>query len=121
MSEHNKTGKDGETFAYEYLIKKGYLILEKNWRFKHLEVDIIALIHQTLVIVEVKSRSSNAFGEPEDFVSIQKQKNLVKATNAYIIEKNLNYETRFDVISVIHNSKETHINHLIDAFYPTLK
>ena len=104
MSNNTSKGKEGEDFAIIHLLKNGYQVLEKNWRYKHLEIDLIALQNDTLVIIEVKLRSSNAFGQPEDFVSIKKQKNTIKAAHAYIIEKNLNYETRFDIISIIQNS-----------------
>jgi putative endonuclease len=121
MSNNNTKGKEGEDFAIGHLLKNGYQLLEKNWRHKHLEIDLIAKHNETLVIVEVKLRSSNAFGQPENFVSIKKQKNTIKAAHAYIIENNLNYETRFDIISIIQNSNEFSLEHIVSAFYPTLK
>ncbi len=121
MPNNNQKGNAGEDFAISHLLKLGYNVLDKNWRYKHLEVDIIALHNNQLVIVEVKLRASNAFGQPEDFVSLKKQKNLIKAAHAYVIEKNLDYEVRFDVVSIIQNSNEFSLEHIIDAFYPTLK
>jgi putative endonuclease len=76
MAEHNETGKRGEEIAADYLLSKGYIILETNWRYKNLEADIIATIDNTLVVAEVKTRKTNYFGEPETFVNKQKQKNL---------------------------------------------
>ncbi len=119
MAEHNITGKKGEEMAAEFLEKKGYKILETNWRFMNLEADIIAEISKTLVIAEVKTRKSNYFGEPESFVTRQKQKNLIKAANAYIERKQLDLEVRFDIVSVVLNDT-TSIKHIEDAFYPLL-
>ena len=121
MPNNNQKGKAGEDFAIEYLLKNGYQIVDKNWRHKHLELDIIALLNTTLIIVEVKLRASNAFGEPEDFVSLKKQKNTIKAAHEYIMAKNLDYETRFDIISIIQNTNQFSLEHIKDAFYPTLK
>lgn len=120
MATHNETGTKGEQIAANYLEKKGYTVLETNWRFKNLEADIIASIDKTLVIAEVKTRKSNYFGEPETFVNKQKQKNLIMAANEYIVRNQLDMEVRFDIISIIINDKEIKINHIEDAFYPLL-
>jgi putative endonuclease len=117
MAEHNITGQKGEQLAASFLEEKGYTILETNWRFKNLEADIIAILSKTLVIVEVKTRKSNYFGEPETFVTKQKQKNLIHAAHEYILRKELDVEVRFDIISVVMNDK-TAIKHIEDAFYP---
>ncbi len=119
MAEHNITGQKGEEMAAKFLEEKGYKILETNWRFMNLEADIIALTAKTLVIAEVKTRKSNYFGEPESFVNKQKQKNLIKTANAYIERKQLDYEVRFDIISVILNDTSS-VKHIEDAFYPLL-
>ncbi len=118
MAEHNDTGAKGEELAAVFLKNKGYAILEKNWRFKNLEADIIATIDKTLVIAEVKTRKSSYFGEPETFVNKQKQKNLIKAAHGYIQRKQLDLEVRFDIISIILNGNQMEINHIEDAFYP---
>ena len=81
MAEHNNTGKKGEEMAATFLREKGMTILETNWRFGYLEADIIAKFEKTLVIIEVKTRKSNYFGEPESFVTKQKQKNLNNKKN----------------------------------------
>ena len=121
MPNNKEKGNDGEMIAENYLLSKGYTILDKNWMFKHLELDLVAMTNNTLVIVEVKLRAGDAYGKPEEFVSLKKQKNTIKAANAYILEKNLDYETRFDIVSIIKNNQELTIEHLIDAFYPSLK
>jgi len=120
MATHNETGTKGEQIAANYLIKKGYMVLETNWRFKNLEADIIASINKTLVIAEVKTRKSNYFGEPETFVNKQKQKNLIMAANEYVVRNQLDMEVRFDIVSIIINDKEIKVNHIEDAFYPLL-
>lgn len=117
MAEHNDLGKLGEEMAIAYLIKKGYKIMEKNWRFQKAEVDIIAQIQNTLVVIEVKTRSTDQFGNPHDFVDSKKIKLLVKAIDHYINERTLDLEVRFDIISIILNKKENKIEHLEDAFF----
>lgn len=119
MAEHNNTGKKGEEMAATFLREKGMTILETNWRFGYLEADIIAKFEKTLVVIEVKTRKSNYFGEPESFVTKQKQKNLIRAANEYIERKNLDLEVRFDIISIVLNDYNA-IRHIEDAFYPLL-
>lgn len=119
MAEHNQTGTKGEDIAAAYLEKKGYALLEKNWRFGHEEIDIIASSDLTLVIAEVKTRKSNYFGEPEEFVTRQKQKHLIKAANAYMEKNDLDLEVRFDIISILLSGNEQKIVHIEDAFHPT--
>ena len=118
MAEHNETGVRGEELATIYLKEKGYIILETNWRYKNLEADIIATFDNNLIIAEVKTRKSNFFGEPETFVNKQKQQNLIKAANAYVLLKSINFDVRFDIVSVIIGNFKTSINHIEDAFYP---
>jgi len=117
MAEHNDLGKFGEGLAIDFLIKKGYKIKEKNWRFQKAEVDIIAQMENTLVAVEVKTRSTDYFGNPQDFVKQKKIKLLVKAIDEYVNRNNLDVEVRFDVIAIIKTNKETKIEHLEDAFF----
>jgi putative endonuclease len=121
MAEHNELGKQGEEIAVSYLLKKGYIILDKNWRAGRNEIDIVAKEKDFVVIIEVKARSSGSFAEPEEAVTREKQQALVRAANSYIFRKNINFEARFDIISIIHNKNETRINHIKDAFYPRLR
>ncbi len=121
MPNNTEKGNKGEELAQNYLLKNGYQVLDKNWHFKHLEIDLVAFSNNSLIIVEVKLRAGDTYGRPEDFVSLKKQKNTIKAANAYITEKNIDFETRFDIISIIQNQNETKIDHIVNAFYPTLK
>lgn len=113
-------GKNGEHYAVKYLQDLGYLILETNWRVRKLEVDIIAKHKTNLVIVEVKARSTNVFGEPEVFVSKKKQSNLIKAAHEYIQQIDFNGETRFDVISILQNNENFIVKHIQNAFEPSI-
>lgn len=119
LAVHNDLGKLGETIATTYLRNKGYEILELNWRRGRAEVDIIVMYEQTLIFVEVKTRSSVAFGRPEEFVAEAKQKLLDYAANEYIYLIKHEGEIRFDIISVLFNKKQEHtLNHIKDAFWP---
>ena len=119
MAEHNELGKAGEDIAAEFLRKIGYQIRTRNYRFKHLEVDIIAQDKDELVIVEVKTRTSGYLAEAGLTVSKNKQKGVIKAANNYIIENEIDLECRFDIITVILNSKGKEIEHIKGAFYPS--
>jgi putative endonuclease len=121
MAEHNELGRQGEERALAYLRSNGYTILATNYRAGRNEIDIIARDGNTLVIVEVKSRQSNFFAEPEYSVTLEKQKSIIRAANSFIHRKNIELETRFDIIAIIMKNDEVHINHLKDAFYPTLR
>ena len=120
MAEHNEFGKKGEEMAREYLVRKGYKVIATNWRYLKDEVDIVAEHNSQLVIVEVKTRRTNDFGEPEEAVTKKKQKFLIRAANAFVEQKELESEVRFDIVSVIVCDKKWQITHIEDAFYPTL-
>ena len=115
MAEHNELGKKGEELAIKFLIDKGYIIREKNYRYLKAEVDIIAQKENILAIVEVKTRSTDYFGNPQDFVNPKKIKLLLSAIDHYVIEKDLEVEVRFDIIAIVHQ-KTIKIEHLEDAF-----
>ena len=120
MAEHNLVGEKGEQVATNFLIKKGYEILERNWRYKKAEIDIIAINNNQFIVVEVKTRTSEEFESPKESVTIPKQKNIVKAADAYIQENEIELECRFDVISVLLLGSKIKIEHIKDAFYPLL-
>lgn len=117
MAEHNDIGKKGEDAAWEYLRKEGYEILERNWVFRKAEVDIIAKKENTLAIVEVKTRSTVDFGNPQDFVDQKKIKLLVKAADEYVSQNEIDFNIRFDIIAVSKDATNYKIEHLQDAFY----
>ena len=119
MAVHNDVGKAGEKAAADFILQKGYEILDENWTFGKAEVDIIALHANTIIFIEVKTRSSIAFGMPEDFVTTAKQKLLEQAAEAYIDIMTHTGEIRFDIISVLLTpDKQFKITHIEDAFWP---
>jgi len=121
MARHNETGKQGEAIARRYLEEQGCRILEENWRYRRAEVDLIAMEGPILLFVEVKTRSSTAFGEPEDFVTRQKEDLLAAAAHAYIDQIDHEEEIRFDIIAVLYQEgQDCQVKHLKDAFFPGL-
>ena len=118
MSKNMEVGNHGESIAKDYLIKKGYEILETNWRFSRAEIDLIARDGQILVFVEVKTRSTAMFGEPELAVNQHKQNLLTDAANVYMEHINHEWEVRFDIISIILHGEKYDLQHFEDAFFP---
>ena len=120
MADHNDFGREGEAIAAKYLEKKGYKILEKNWKLGKNEIDIIAREGKYIVAVEVKARHSNYAGEPETAVTREKQRSIIRAANAYVRKMNFDEEVRFDIVSILVVKGVETINHIEDAYYPTL-
>ena len=122
MAAHNDLGALGEQFALEYLLEKNYQILETNWVCGHKEVDIIAKDGDTIVFVEVKTRHSKYLVDPEVTVDSYKQRHLIWAANSYVNRYQYDLDVRFDIIAIVVNTNnEKKIEHIIDAFYPSLK
>ncbi len=120
MSDHIELGKAGEAIAVAHLEGKGYHIIERNWRFGREEIDIIARDGNFIVIVEVKTRKSNYFAEPEAAVTKSKQRILVRAANAFVNYRKQQGDVRFDIISILITPEKETINHIADAFYATI-
>jgi putative endonuclease len=120
MSDHIELGREGEERAREFLRAKGYRIIECNWRCRLGEIDLIAQDGNILVVIEVKTRRTSYFGNPELAVDRKKQKNIVRMADLYIRQKSLALEVRFDIISIIIGDGRCEINHIPDAYYPTL-
>lgn len=110
-------GKKGEELAASYLREKGYEILSRNYRFKKSEVDIICSKNDLLIFVEVKTRSSLKYGQPEVFVSLNQQKAIIRAAEEYLLETDWKQDLRFDIISIFMKKEDAEIEHLKDAFY----
>lgn len=117
MGKHNEFGRKGEDLAVDFLLKKGYGIKYRNYRYVKAEIDIIAQKEDVLAIVEVKSRSSDFFENIADTVTEKKIKRIVMATDHYVIENNLDVEVRFDIITVLKKKGSFTIEHLENAFY----
>ena len=101
MAKHNELGKKGEQLAKDFLTEKGYTILETNLRVGRNEIDILAYHNNYLVAVEVKTRTSNFFGNPEEFVSNSQITNIKKVLNIYVDDNEIDNEIRIDVVSVL--------------------
>jgi putative endonuclease len=117
MAQHNTLGSKGEHNALRYLMDKGYNILEQNYRFQRAEVDIIAKKEHFIVGIEVKTRSSKNFGNPQDFVKPKQIERLVKAMDAYMLSNSLDGEVRFDIIALLKDGASFKLEHLENAFY----
>jgi putative endonuclease len=116
MALHNDLGNLGEERALSHLKSKGYEILQTNWQFGKLELDIIAKKEEWLVVVEVKTRSTETFEHPEEAITLKKIRNIIRATHEFILQIDWMGETRFDVISVIPQGDSFHLEHIQDAF-----
>jgi putative endonuclease len=121
MITTTEKGTGAEELAVQYLITNGYLVLERNWRHHHYELDIVARKDSIIAIVEVKSLSYNYIQEPFQSVNRNKQRMIIAAANAYIHKFNVNDEVRFDIISIVFNKNGPKIEHIENAFYPRVK
>jgi len=117
MAKHNQLGEKGEQLAVDFLIENGYEIVERNYRFDRAEVDIMVKKENTLAIIEVKTRSTSDFGDPQDFLKPKQIQRIVKAVDEYVIENKLNVEVRFDIIAIVKEKNGFSIEHLENAFY----
>lgn len=118
MLKHTEIGTNGEQLAAIFLKNKGYQILETNWRTGKKEIDIIAENSDSIVFVEVKTRSNFNFGFPEEAVTESKKKLLKLAAEEYFEQKKPEKNPRFDIISILQKGKYTQeIIHIEDAFY----
>jgi len=121
MSESHELGQKGEDLAVAYLQKKGFRILFRNWTWGKHEIDIIAENKEFIVFVEVKTRSGNFQEHPRTAVTNEKQKSIIRAADGYIQKYRIDKESRFDVMTIIRKNEEFEIDHIENAFYPTLR
>lgn len=110
-------GKKGEEKASKFLIDKGYKIVENNFRVSGVEIDIIAKKDNFLCFIEVKTRTSNDFGFPEEFVDFRKRQKIIRGAKIFSAKKPFkDFYKRFDIISVLYKNKKFEINHIENAF-----
>lgn len=124
MALHNQLGRDGERLAYEFLVGKGYVVRDVNWRLNHLEVDIVAYEPgaRVLHIVEVKTRKANDNFDVLLSITPKKIRNLVNAANGYVHHYRLDCDIQFDVMVVIKQPDESMtIDFIPHAFEPPLR
>lgn len=116
-------GEQGEELAVMHLKRDGYQILEQNWKLHHYELDIVAFDPRKdeVVIVEVKARATNVWGDPRNAVDEKKIKRTVLAADAYLRHNHVVKDVRFDVFAIIIPSTgKPQVTHIVDAFYPPL-
>lgn len=101
MAEHNKTGEAGEKLAADYLVMKGFTILHRNWRWGHLEIDVIACKKEKLHFIEVKTRTSNYYGYPEEGVSRKKLQHIMKSADQYLHLNRQWKKIEFNILSIM--------------------
>ena len=119
MAEHNKTGTEGEQLACQWLEAHGFRILHRNWRHGRHEIDIVARQGSLLVVVEVKTRGSARWGDPELAVGPAKCRRLMQAGEELVQGMPDDPELRFDVLSITHTPSGPEFLHIPDAFYST--
>jgi len=118
MANQLEIGKRGELLAYKNLKRKGYEILETNWRYRKAEIDLITRKDGILIFIEVKCRSSTRYGQPEDFVSEDQEARIIDAAQRYMEEINYDWEIRFDIISILIDKGGNYtLKHIKDAFF----
>lgn len=123
MASHNELGKLGESIARDFLIARGMIIREQNWRMNHLEIDIVAeeparcMLH----IVEVKTRTSDEHYNPLDAINRRKRTNLINAANGYVKYYQLKLGIQYDVIVITGHPDNFKINYIPKAFQPPLR
>jgi len=118
MTDKQQFGHKGEELALAFYKENQYSILEKNWQSNHLEVDIIAKNDEFIVFCEVKTRSGSLFGNPEQSVTTQKQRNIIRAAHHYVLKHRILLEVRFDIISIVFNGEQHTLEHIPFAFMP---
>lgn len=115
--QKSQLGKLGEELAVEYLLRQGYQIRRRNYRYGKAEVDIIASLGSLLVVIEVRSRRSERLERIAETVTRKKIMRIVEATDRYMQVRELKEEVRFDIITVLFTAEVPKIEHLEDAFY----
>jgi len=121
MAESHELGQIGEERAADFLKDKGYRIIFRNWKWGVNEIDIIAENKEFIVFAEVKTRSESFKEHPRNAVPNAKQKSIIKAADGYIQRYRIDKESRFDIVTIIKKEGDFEIDHIEDAFYPTLR
>jgi putative endonuclease len=110
-------GKEGERIAEQYLKKKGYRLIERNYRCAAGELDLIVLDHRVVVFVEVKTRTGDGFGSPFEAVEFRKQRKMIQAAQYFLAEKKLQQrDARFDVVGISWAGRDPMVEHIENAF-----
>ena len=102
-----KIGQLGEAIAKRYLQKKGYRIIEKNYRTKYAEIDLVTYDKGILVFIEVRTKMDEQFGSPEESINREKIKRLIKNAEAYVARKKYAKEYRIDAFCIVLGEKKS--------------
>lgn len=116
MTDRKDVGNEGEEVALQFLLGKGMMLMERNWRHNHLEVDLIMLSGDGVHIVEVKSRTAPVLVAPERNVTFKKRRFLINAASAFISKHGIDTDTHFDIVSVILSGDVREVEYIPDAF-----
>jgi putative endonuclease len=121
LSDYKKQiGNKGESLAEDYIKRKGYEVIHRNYRCKLGEIDIIAKDGDTIVFIEVRTKQNENFGSPQDSVTSTKISKISKTALSFIQEKNLSgYSYRFDFIAITFSQGKPNIEHIENAFMPS--
>lgn len=114
--EAKEYGAAGEQMATRYLEEQGCVILDRNYRYGHKEVDIIALDHGVLAVIEVKTRAGDTFLVPEESVDHQKRLNIIRVASNYVRKNHRTEPIRYDIIAIIGKGTDAKIKHIKNAF-----
>jgi putative endonuclease len=121
MSQPHKLGLKGEDLAVDHLKKAGYTIRHRNWKYGKKEIDIVAENNDFVIFVEVKTRTDGYQVPPLSAITSEKQRSIIFAADGYLRKYFIDKESRFDVIAIINKGGSQVIDHIEDAFYPTLR
>lgn len=117
MTDTIKRGEEGERLATALLVEKGYVVRERNFRYRRSEIDLIVQRDNWIVFVEVKTRTSDAFGFPEEFVDAKKQKMIFQGAEYYLYITDWKGNVRYDIVAVNLEEGVPRLLHIEDAFY----
>lgn len=120
MAQHNELGKKGEQAAVNFMKNKGFNVLKRNWRMYRHEIDIVAEDEEHIIFVEVKTRTTRQWGNPEDFIGKAKIRRIVEAADLYLQINDIEKPARFDIISAVWDGQVFEIEHIDDAFLSPL-
>lgn len=119
--DRGEIGRMAENMALKYLEARGLILRDRNWRIRHLELDLIMEDSERLHIIEVRSRREPINIEPYETVDFKKQRFLIKAASSYVYKKKIYKDVVFDIVSVIFKEKDFEIDYIEEAFLPIMK
>jgi putative endonuclease len=120
MTERKRIGNLGEQLAHDLLVEKQHTVVERNYRYRRTEIDIVSRVGKILVFTEVKTRTSDYFGHPSQYYTAAQKKRISRAAAAYAREVEHEWEIRFDLIAILLEEGAARIDHYEDVFYPGL-